>query len=196
MGFLAQILSGPSTNKWTNPMYSSGPMSWISASQKPSRAVSASNRVAKSLNVSQIFVPLGIPNPTWSPSQLLTSLTRISGLPSCAFYNSFPVAAHLIPMSSPSSNGMLKRGWEADASIRERSCMLYLHSLIMARIFDILTSAESCRSEAIRGRSPQNVRVKSRALNKGMYSASKGQFMKTLLSRPALLWRIRRLAAG
>jgi hypothetical protein len=29
-----------------------------------------------------------------------------------------------------------------------------------------------------------------------MYSASKGQFMKTLLSRPALLWRIRRLAAG
>src|SRR5208283_2986253 len=101
-------------------------------------------------------------------------------------------------MSNPSSNGMLKRGrgYETDPSMREISCMLYLHSLMIARIFDILTSAESCRSEAIRGRSPQNVRVKSRGLSRGTYSASNGQFMKTFLSKVVLDGRIRFLDAG
>jgi len=64
--------------------------------------------------------------------------------------------------------------------------MLYLHSLMIAGIFDILTSAESRHSEAIRGCSPQNVRVKSSGLSRGIYSASNGQFMKTFLSKPAL----------
>jgi hypothetical protein len=93
------------------------------------------------------------------------------------------------PRSAPSSRGILNRGRPelVSSSTRETSWTENSQAVIRSRILENRTTALSDSSSAQRGAKPQAAIAKHTARKSGLYSASKGQLMKTDRRRGGLL---------